>query len=104
MARGRRSGGADALGLTVIERGWLSANQVVFAARGAAPATVVDTGFSAHATQTLALVDHALAGQPLGRIVNTHLHSDHCGGNHALQQRGAVETWIPAASIGAVRA
>lgn len=90
------------LGLTVLERGWLSANQAVFGARGATPATVVDTGFSTHADQTLALVDHALAGGPLGRIVNTHLHSDHCGGNHALQARGGVETWIPAHSLAAV--
>ncbi|HEY9024504.1 MAG TPA: MBL fold metallo-hydrolase, partial [Burkholderiaceae bacterium] len=76
------------LGLTVLERGWLSANQAVFAACGDAPTTVVDTGFCAHADQTLALVDHALGGAPLGRIVNTHLHSDHCGGNAALQRRG----------------
>ncbi len=94
----------DALGLTVIERGWLSANQIVFAAKGGVSAAVVDTGFSAHAAQTLALVDHALAGQALGRIVNTHLHSDHCGGNRALQERAGVETWIPAASLAAVHA
>jgi glyoxylase-like metal-dependent hydrolase (beta-lactamase superfamily II) len=90
------------LGMTVLERGWLSANQAVFRAAGAAPATVVDTGFCAHAEQTLALVDHALAGERLGRIVNTHLHSDHCGGNDALQRRGGVETWIPSPSIAAV--
>ena len=92
----------DELGLTVLERGWLSANQAVFGAAGATPATVVDTGFSGHVDQTLALLDHALAGEALGRIVNTHLHSDHCGGNAALQRRGGVETWIPAASLGAV--
>jgi len=90
------------LGLHVLERGWLSANQAVFRASGAAPATVVDTGFTLHADQTLALVDHALAGAPVGRIVNTHLHSDHCGGNAALQGRGAVETWIPSPSMAAV--
>jgi glyoxylase-like metal-dependent hydrolase (beta-lactamase superfamily II) len=90
------------LGLRVLERGWLSANQAVFRSCGAAPATVVDTGFSTHAAQTLALVDHALDGAPLGRIVNTHLHSDHCGGNAALQARGDVETWIPSLSIAAV--
>ena len=88
------------LGLSVIERGWLSANQAVFPGAG----TVVDTGFSAHADQTLALLDHALAGAPLSRIVNTHLHSDHCGGNAALQARGGVETWIPARSMAAVSA
>ncbi|HEX7686870.1 MAG TPA: MBL fold metallo-hydrolase [Burkholderiaceae bacterium] len=94
---------ARQLGLRVIERGWLSANQVVFAAVDEAPATVVDTGFSLHAVQTLALVDHALEGAPLSRILNTHLHSDHCGGNHALQGRGGVETWVPAASVDIVR-
>jgi glyoxylase-like metal-dependent hydrolase (beta-lactamase superfamily II) len=90
------------LGLHVLERGWLSANQAVFRAAGATPSTVVDTGFSLHADQTLALIDHALDGAPLGRIVNTHLHSDHCGGNAALQSRGDVQTWIPAPSIAAV--
>jgi glyoxylase-like metal-dependent hydrolase (beta-lactamase superfamily II) len=87
------------LGLRVIERGWLSANQAVFRSAGHVPATVVDTGFSAHAGQTVALLDHALAGDTLGRIVNTHLHSDHCGGNAALQRRGAVETWVPVANV-----
>ncbi len=90
------------LGLAALERGWLSANQAVFGGHGATPATVVDTGFSTHAGQTLALVDHALAGEPLGRIVNTHLHSDHCGGNAALQARGGVETWIPVHNLAAV--
>jgi len=89
--------------MTVLERGWLSANQAVFAAAHGTPATVVDTGFCRHAQQTIALVDHALAGVPLERIVNTHLHSDHCGGNAALQARGAIETWVPQPSIGAVR-
>jgi len=87
------------LGLHVLERGWLSANQAVFRAAGATPATVVDTGFCGHAEQTLALVDRALQGERLGRIVNTHLHSDHCGGNAALQRRGDVETWVPAPSM-----
>ena len=90
------------LGLTVLERGWLSANQAVFRAAGATPATVVDTGFSGHAEQTLALIDRALGDERLGRIVNTHLHSDHCGGNDALQRRGGVETWIPSPSMAAV--
>jgi glyoxylase-like metal-dependent hydrolase (beta-lactamase superfamily II) len=96
------SGLRESLGLTTLERGWLSANQAVFRSAGGTPATVVDTGFSAHADQTLVLLAHALAGEPLGRIVNTHLHSDHCGGNAALQRRGGVETWIPAASTAAV--
>ena len=40
-------------------------------------------------------MEQALGGQPLERIVNTHLHSDHCGGNRALQARYAgVETLV----------
>jgi glyoxylase-like metal-dependent hydrolase (beta-lactamase superfamily II) len=97
------SSAALTLGMTILERGWLSANQVVFRSHDDTPPTVVDTGFSGHSVQTLALVYHALSGEPLGRIVNTHLHSDHCGGNRALQERGGVETWVPAASLDAVR-
>ena len=92
----------ETLGLHMLERGWLSANQAVFRAIGTTPATVVDTGFSAHAEQTQALIDHALGGEPLHRIVNTHLHSDHCGGNASLQSRGDVEAWIPSPSVAAV--
>jgi glyoxylase-like metal-dependent hydrolase (beta-lactamase superfamily II) len=45
--------------------------------------------------QTLALVRHALGGRPLACIVNTHLHSDHCGGNAALQREFGVPVFIP---------
>jgi len=48
-----------------------------------------------HAAQTLALVQHALGGQPLAGIVNTHLHSDHCGGNATLQRAFAAQLCIP---------
>jgi len=65
-----------------LERGWLSANNIVFT-RG--QASVVDTGYCTQSEQTVALVREVLAGQPLAQIVNTHLHSDHCGGNAALQ-------------------
>lgn len=68
--------------MTLLERGWLSANGVLFTGPRAA---LVDTGYWTHAPQTLALVRSALGAQPLARILNTHLHSDHCGGNAALQ-------------------
>jgi glyoxylase-like metal-dependent hydrolase (beta-lactamase superfamily II) len=85
--------------MTVLERGWLSANNIVFAARPGdgegEGAAVVDTGYVLHAPQTLALVEAALQGRPLARILNTHLHSDHCGGNAALQAAyPQVQTWI----------
>jgi glyoxylase-like metal-dependent hydrolase (beta-lactamase superfamily II) len=44
----------------------------------------------------VALVRQALAGRTLDLLLNTHLHSDHCGGNAALQSAYAnVETRIP---------
>jgi glyoxylase-like metal-dependent hydrolase (beta-lactamase superfamily II) len=75
-------------GLSVFERGWLSSNNILLHGADAdESATLIDTGYVAHAEQTVALVCHALRpGQTLARIVNTHLHSDHCGGNAALQR------------------
>ena len=70
--------------LRVMSRGWLSSNQVVFTTDGCDTA-VVDTGHVREVQTTLALTAHALQGLPLQRIVNTHLHSDHAGGNAALQ-------------------
>ncbi len=95
-----------ALGAQLLQRDWLSANQIVFAGDGSAvsPPTVVDTGYAAHAEMTAALLDRALAGRALDRIVNTHLHSDHCGGNRALQARHPAETWVPAPSLATVQA
>jgi len=82
---------AQALGLQVLERGWLSSNNVVTV--GAEAADVVDTGYATHAAQTVALIAQAVGDRPLRHIVNTHLHSDHCGGNAALQAH------FPGASI-----
>jgi glyoxylase-like metal-dependent hydrolase (beta-lactamase superfamily II) len=81
-------------GVQVLERGWLSSNNVLFL--GAQCTALVDSGYCAHADQTLALVAAALRRRPLDRLVNTHLHSDHCGGNAALQGRWpALQTLIP---------
>ncbi|MBT2334221.1 MBL fold metallo-hydrolase [Variovorax paradoxus] len=80
--------------LVVFERGWLSSNNILFI--GVDETALVDTGYATHADQTLALVESSLGTRPLDRIVNTHLHSDHCGGNAALQLRyPALRTDIP---------
>ncbi|MGH8796381.1 MAG: MBL fold metallo-hydrolase, partial [Caldimonas sp.] len=84
-------------GLTVLERGWLSSNNILFAGDGDAhESMLVDTGYWSHAAQTVALVRRVLNGRPLARIVNTHLHADHCGGNHALQQAFGCAIDVPA--------
>jgi glyoxylase-like metal-dependent hydrolase (beta-lactamase superfamily II) len=81
-------------GMQVLERGWLSANNILFTE---GPETVmIDSGYCTHAPQTILLVETALGGRPLNLLLNTHLHSDHCGGNAALQARYPdVKTWIP---------
>ena len=88
-------------GIQVFERGWLSSNNVLLP--DDAGATLIDTSHLNHAEQTLALVRHALAGRPLARIVNTHLHSDHCGGNATLQRAFGAAVFVPEASADAVR-
>ena len=90
-------------GLTVLERGWLSSNNIVIhAAPGEPGAVLVDSGHVRHAEQTVALVRHALHGEPLARIVNTHLHSDHCGGNAALQRAFDAPITVPPGNADAV--
>ncbi len=69
--------------LHVLERGWLSANNILCV--DGDQATLVDSGYVTHAEQTVELVRHALDGKSLTRLVNTHSHSDHIGGNAALK-------------------
>lgn len=87
--------------IRVFERGWLSSNNVLLI--DDASATLVDTGYATHAPQTLALVRAALGTRALDRIVNTHLHSDHCGGNALLQSVWSCATDIPESDADAVR-
>jgi glyoxylase-like metal-dependent hydrolase (beta-lactamase superfamily II) len=88
-------------GLQVFERGWLSANNILFT--DSESATLVDSGYVTHQAQTLSLVQNALNGRKLDRLVNTHLHSDHCGGNNQLQTHYTqLETLIPPGEAKAV--
>lgn len=86
----------------VFERGWLSSNNVLFTGDG--PATLIDSGYFTHIDQTLALVGHVLGERKLDRVLNTHLHSDHCGGNAALHARYGSAIGIPVAEAAKVRA
>lgn len=88
-------------GIHVLERGWLSSNNIVFIDEERT--AIVDTGYCTHGAQTLALVRHLLKDRPLDAIYNTHLHSDHCGGNAILQSHyPAVRTHVPAAEFSRV--
>jgi glyoxylase-like metal-dependent hydrolase (beta-lactamase superfamily II) len=79
-----------------IERDWLSANHIVLLEKDTA--TVVDTGYDKHKQLTCLLIEATLQGRKLQRVVNTHLHSDHCGANALLQARHDCEIVIPEAS------
>lgn len=81
-------------GITLFERGWLSSNNILL--QDGRQAALVDTGYCTHSEQTVALVRRALGARPLDLLVNTHLHSDHCGGNAAVQSAWPqVLTFIP---------
>lgn len=121
-------------GVVVLERGWLSSNNIVLRASGSARlmgaglladrrgnrrrddrrddragglaglggvrdvkgiAMVVDTGHVRHAAQTVGLLQEVTKGFDLIGVVNTHLHSDHCGGNAAVAERFNAQVLIP---------
>lgn len=88
--------------IRVFERGWLSSNNILLLSD--ADCAVIDSGYVSHAPQTLALLQEALKSRPLKLLVNTHLHSDHCGGNAALQLHyPEVRTLIPPGHADEVR-
>lgn len=104
-------------GVVVLERGWLSSNTIVLRAPAAASgavgsawagarsspetgvvsgvAVVVDTGHVKHAAQTVALLEEVIKNCDPMAVLNTHLHSDHCGGNAAVAARFKVPVFIP---------
>lgn len=79
--------------IRVLERGWLSSNNIVFLE--GERATLVDSGYVTHAPQTVALLRHALEGRALTRLINTHSHSDHIGGNAAVKRAFGCSITIP---------
>lgn len=70
-------------GVQVFERSWLSSNNILFDDGGSS--WLIDSGYATHSAQTLGLVESRLVLRPLNYLINTHLHSDRCGGNSALQ-------------------
>jgi len=89
-------------GIIVFERGWLSSNNVLLRGQPGEGAVLVDSGYWTHADQTIALLHQALDGERLRRVVNTHLHSDHCGGNAAIQAAFRCEIDVPAGEVDVV--
>ena len=77
-----------------LERGWLSSNCMLLI--GPEDTALIDAGYHSHVDQTLSLLRHGLRERTLTTLLNTHLHSDHCGGNAAIQACWPdVRTLIP---------
>ena len=82
-----------------IIRGWLNCNQVVLRAYG--DNVLVDSGYCTHREQTLERVagPEGLDSEPLERLINTHCHSDHMGGNAAIAAAHGCRVTIPAGEV-----
>ena len=83
----------------VLVRGWLNSNAVVLLQPG--DNVVVDSGYCTHREQTLERLAsrEGLDRQPLERLVNTHCHSDHMGGNAAVAHQYGCRITIPAGEV-----
>jgi glyoxylase-like metal-dependent hydrolase (beta-lactamase superfamily II) len=81
----------------VLVRDWLSSNSVLL--KGRDGHVLIDSGYGRHAPLTLALLatPQALSEAPLARLVNTHCHSDHMGGNAAIQSHYRCAIALPEA-------
>src|SRR5512132_3961653 len=85
--------------IRVIVRGWLNCNQVVLLAPR--DNVLVDSGYCTHRERTLELLASrdGLDRQPLERLVNTHCHSDHMGGNAAVANAYGCRITIPSGEV-----
>jgi glyoxylase-like metal-dependent hydrolase (beta-lactamase superfamily II) len=62
---------------------------------------LVDSGYCSHRERTLELLasKDGLDRQPLERLINTHCHSDHMGGNAAIANAYGCRITIPAGEV-----
>ncbi len=79
----------------VFVRDWLSANNVLLKSRDGH--VLIDSGYARHAPLTLALLttSRGLGNEPLARLINTHCHSDHMGGNAAVARKYGCPIAVP---------
>jgi glyoxylase-like metal-dependent hydrolase (beta-lactamase superfamily II) len=86
-----------------IVRGWLNANHVALLAPG--DNVLIDSGYCTHRERTLEILASrdGFDRQPIERLVNTHCHSDHMGGNAAIASAYGCRITIPAGEVKHVR-
>ena len=83
--------------LHVFVRDWLSANNILLKSRDGH--VLIDSGYVTHAPLTLQLLtsERGLGAEPLAKLVNTHCHSDHIGGNAAVHAAYGCPIEVPEA-------
>ena len=82
--------------LFFIERGYLNGNHFVY--RSKAP-IMIDIGYVSDFSETKALIlDLGVDITYIGRIINTHCHCDHIGGNRFIQEKSGCEIALNLAS------
>ena len=88
----------------VFVRDWLSSNNIVL--KSSDGAIVIDSGYGRHVPLTLALLAsrQGLDGVPLIKLVNTHCHSDHMGGNAAIARAYGCPIALPASEAPLIEA
>jgi glyoxylase-like metal-dependent hydrolase (beta-lactamase superfamily II) len=81
--------------LQVFVRDWLSSNNVLLRSRDGH--VLIDSGYGRNASLTLGLLvsPQGIADEPLAKLVNTHCHSDHMGGNAAIQAHYRCPVALP---------
>src|SRR5438105_5747586 len=81
--------------LHVFIRDWLSSNNILL--KGRDGNILIDSGYVRHAPLMLALLatPTGIGAAPLAKLVNTHCHSDHMGGNAAIQARYSCPIALP---------
>lgn len=90
-------------GVKFVRRDWLNANSILL--RSPDCNILIDTGFVACVEETLQLLARPenLGADRLHRIINTHCHCDHMGGNAAVQSAYQCTVTVPIGEADFVR-
>ena len=90
-------------GFIFLQRDWLSSNSLLLKHEDSS--YMFDSGYATHAEQLHQLLLNQLGDRPLDVLINTHLHSDHCGGNSLLQNNYVdLQILVPSTQFAQVNA